>query len=100
VNLKNALSKDGSTYAEGGEVRVIVHGANNLYVVDEGREVISDRFTSIDEAVEWAEDEGYNVVSTPDEDEVSWDDKNPSTYAEGGGIEGNYFEGDLAFLNW
>jgi hypothetical protein len=23
-----------------------------------------------------------------------------STYAEGGNIKGNYFEGELAFLNW
>jgi hypothetical protein len=99
-------AKGGSTYAEGGEIKLydVV-----VYWEDEDEESGDKEFTGIvadseEQAEKIAkglmEEDFYGMEVTEPSITYASVTERDSTYAEGGGIKGNYFEGELSFLNW
>jgi hypothetical protein len=99
-------AKGGSTYAEGGAIKLydVV-----VYWEDEDEESGDKEFTGIvadseEQAEKIAkglmEEDFYGMEVTEPSITYASVTERDSTYAEGGGIKGNYFEGELSFLNW
>jgi hypothetical protein len=106
-NFKTQQSKGGSTYQGGGEVEEVWNG----WSVNQREHFLSDHKVLSNKADDkrvslYRLDELpidlLTVIKSKIKEHIERGSykKGGSTYAEGGGIKGNYFEGELSFLNY